>query len=87
MAPAQGRLVAARMSTNVLHRLEKDVFPLIGKYPLKELKAPVILDMLRQIERRGAVEMARRQAQVCGQIHEMSVFGDRPGLSPIMHER
>ncbi|HJV73013.1 MAG TPA: integrase arm-type DNA-binding domain-containing protein [Noviherbaspirillum sp.] len=62
-----------RTSTNVLYRLEKDVFPLIGKYPIKELKAPVILDMLRQIERRGAVEMARRQAQVCGQIFRYAV--------------
>lgn len=62
-----------RTSTNVLYRLEKDVFPLIGKYPIKELKAPIILDMLRQIERRGAVEMARRQAQVCGQIFRYAV--------------
>jgi integrase len=62
-----------RTSTNVLDRLEKDVFPVIGKYPIKELKAPVILDMLRQIERRGAVEMARRQAQVCGQIFRYAV--------------
>jgi integrase len=62
-----------RTSTNVLYRLEKDVFPLIGKYPIKDLKAPVILDMLRQIERRGAVEMAKRQAQVCGQIFRYAV--------------
>lgn len=62
-----------RTATNVLYRLEKDVFPLIGKYPIKELKVPIILDMLRQIERRGAVEMARRQAQVCGQIFRYAV--------------
>lgn len=49
------------------------MFPLIGKYPIKELKAPIILDMLRQIERRGTVEMARRQAQVCGQIFRYAV--------------
>lgn len=30
--------------------------PLIGKHPIRELKAPVILDMLRQIEQRGAVD-------------------------------
>ncbi|MEN3367263.1 MAG: hypothetical protein V7606_4537, partial [Burkholderiales bacterium] len=36
-----------RTATNVLYRLEKDVFPWIGKHPIKELKAPVILDMLR----------------------------------------
>ena len=62
-----------RTSINVLYRLEKDVFPWIGKHPIRELKASVILDMLREIERRGAVEMAKRQAQVCGQIFRYAV--------------
>lgn len=57
-----------RTAKNIMHRLEKDVFPLIGKHPIAEIKAPVILDMLRQIEKRGAIEMAKRQKQVCGQI-------------------
>ncbi|SFC62300.1 Integrase [Collimonas sp. OK412] len=55
---------------NLLHRLEKDVFPLIGKYPISEIKAPVMLDVLRQIEKRGAIEMAKRQGQVCSLIFE-----------------
>jgi integrase len=62
-----------RTAKNVLHRLGIDVFPLIGKLPIAEIKAPVILDMLRQIEKRGAVEMAKRQAQVCGQIFRYAV--------------
>jgi integrase len=62
-----------RTAKNIMHRLEKDVFPLIGKRPIAEIKAPVILDMLRQIEKRGAVEMAKRQAQVCGQIFRYAV--------------
>jgi len=49
---------------NVLHRLEKDVFPLIGKQPIADIKAPLMLDVLRQIEKRGALEMAKRQGQV-----------------------
>jgi len=54
-----------RTAKNVLHRLEKDVFPQIGKYAITEIKAPLMLDVLRQIERRGAVDMAKRQGQVC----------------------
>ncbi len=75
-----------RTAKNVLHRLEKDVFPLIGKHPIAELKAPVVLDMLRQIEKRGAIEMARRQAQVCGQVFRFGIatgvteFDPIPGL-------
>lgn len=62
-----------RTATNVLHRLQRDVFPSIGRLPIAEIKAPVILDMLRQIEKRGAVEMAKRQAQVCGQVFRYAV--------------
>src|SRR5471032_1441065 len=47
-----------RTAKNVLHRLEKDVFPLIRKLPITDIKAPVMLDLLRQIERRGAIDMA-----------------------------
>jgi integrase len=62
-----------RTAKNVLHRLEKDVFPLIGRHPIAEIKAPVILDVLRQIEKRGAVDMAKRQGQVCGQIFRFAI--------------
>lgn len=62
-----------RTAKNILDRLEKDVFPLIGKHPIAELKAPLILDMLKRIEKRGAIEMAKRQAQVCGQIFRYAV--------------
>lgn len=29
---------------NVLHHLEKDVFPLIGNQPIADIRAPVMLD-------------------------------------------
>lgn len=53
-----------RTAKNVLQRLEKDVFPLIGKHLIADICAPVMLDVVRQIELRGALEMARRQGQV-----------------------
>jgi hypothetical protein len=58
------KLRAARKSTttNVLHRLEKDILPQIGKFSITELKAP-LLDALCPIEKRGALEMAGRYAQ------------------------
>lgn len=62
-----------RTAENILHRLKKDVFPIIGKYPITEIKAPVILDVLRQIELRGAFDMAKRQNQVIGQIFKFAI--------------
>jgi integrase len=73
----------SKTAANVLHRLEKDVFPSIGKRPITELKAPVILDVLRQIEKRGAVDMAKRQAQVCGQIFRYAVATGVAEFDPV----
>jgi len=72
-----------RTATNVLHRLEKDVFPLIGKYPIADIKAPVMLDVLRQIEKRGALDMAKRQGQVCGQIFRYAIACGKADTDPI----
>ncbi len=73
----------ARTAKNVLDRLEKDVFPLIGKQPIATIKAPVVLDMLRQIEKRGALEMARRQGQVCGQVFRYAIATGRAEVDPL----
>ena len=72
-----------RTGKNVLDRLEKDVFPLIGKQPISNIKPPVLLDMLRLIEKRGAMEMARRQGQVCGQIFRYAIATGRTEIDPI----
>lgn len=72
-----------RTAKNVLHRLEKDVFPLIGKHPIAEIKAPILLDVLRQIEKRGAVDMAKRQGQVCGQIFRFAIAEGKADTDPV----
>ncbi len=72
-----------RTATNVLHRLEKDVFPLIGKHPISEIKAPVMLDVLRQIEKRGALDMAKRQGQVCSQIFRFAIASGKADIDPV----
>lgn len=72
-----------RAAKNVLHRLEKDVFPQIGKMPIKDIKAPLMLDLLRQIEKRGAVDMAKRQGQVCGQIFRFAVAEGKAEFDPV----
>ena len=68
---------------NILLRLEKDVFPLIGRHPIVDIKAPVMLDVLRQIEKRGALEMAKRQGQVCGQIFRYAIASGKAEIDPV----
>lgn len=73
----------ARTATNILHRLEQDVFPLIGGRPIVDIKAPVMLDVLRQIEKRGAVEIAKRQGQVCGQVFRYAIATGKAESDPM----
>lgn len=77
----------SRTATNVLHRLEKDVFPLIGKQPIADIRAPVMLDVLRQIEKRGALDMAKRQMQVCGQIFRFAIASGKAEINPVPNLR
>lgn len=56
-----------------LARLENDVFPRIGNRPLAEVDAPLLLDTFRQIERRGAVDMAARVAAHCSSVFRFAI--------------
>jgi len=72
---------------DILHRLEKDVFPVIGRRAINSLRAPHILDNLRRIEKRGAHEMARRAVQYCGQIFRFAVITGRAERDPTIDLR
>lgn len=73
----------ARTAQNILHRLELDVFPLIGRQPIGLIEAPIVLDVLRRIEKRGALDMAKRQGQVCGQIFRYAIATGRAKVDPV----
>lgn len=63
---------------NVLRSLERDIFPKLGNYPLQSIDAPLLLDVLRKIERRGALETARRIRQ---RISMVFVYAISRGLA------
>ena len=67
---------------DVLHRLEADVFPYLGKRPIAEVSAPQILAVLRNIEHRGAHELARRARSVCGQVFRYAIATGRAERDP-----
>ncbi|MDD2863500.1 MAG: integrase arm-type DNA-binding domain-containing protein [Methylococcales bacterium] len=48
--------------------LERDIFAWLGNRPIAEIKAPELLEILRRIESRNAIETAHRALQTCGQI-------------------
>lgn len=57
----------------VLRRLEADVFPVIGSKPVTEITAPLLLMTVKKIEARGALDIAKRALETCGQILRYAV--------------
>ncbi len=64
-------------SSNVIGRLKRDVFPFLGARPIADITAPELLAVLQRVERRAAVETARRIRQVCGQVFRYAVATGR----------
>ena len=66
----------------IMRRLELNVFPLIGSRPIKDIKAPELLAVLRRVESRDALELAHRIRNICGQIFRYAVATGRTDRNP-----
>ncbi len=64
-------------SIRIIGRLERDVFPFLGKIPISEIKAPALLAVLRRIEARGTFELAHRIRTICSQVFRYAVATGR----------
>lgn len=54
-------------------RLEQDAFPWLGRRPVGEIDAPELLQCLRRVEARGAIETAHRIKDACGQVFRYGI--------------
>lgn len=54
-------------------RLEQEAFPWIGRRPIGEIEAPELLQVLRRVEGRGAIETAHRIKDACGQVFRYGI--------------
>lgn len=57
----------------IIARLEADVFPWIGKVPVAQVTAPLVLEVVRRIEARGVIETAHRALQDSSQVLRYAV--------------
>ncbi len=64
---------SANHSLNVMRRLDVDIFPYIGSRPIADIDAPELLEVLRRIEKRGALDVAGRVKQICGQVFRYGI--------------
>lgn len=69
-------------AARTLLRLEQDAFPWIGATPIAEVTAPKLLEALRKVEARGAIETAHRVRQACGQVFRYGIATGRCERDP-----
>ena len=65
----------------LLTRLEQDFFPFLGDTPIKEIKAPALLELLRRVEIRS-VEQAHKLRGTCNQIFSYAIACGKAEFNP-----
>ena len=65
-----------------LRIVEKDLNPYIGDKPITEITAPVLLAVLRKMEKRGAVETAHRARGIAGMAFRYAIATGRAERNP-----
>jgi integrase len=68
---------------DVINRLETHLFPKLGNRPIADIAAIEVLDALRVIEKSGALDMAQRMMQTCGQVFRYGVTTGRVARNPV----
>ena len=60
-------------AADIMHRLEKDIFPPLGSRPISEIKPKELLTVLERIASRGALDSAHRLRHHCGMIFRYAI--------------
>ncbi|WP_455871959.1 tyrosine-type recombinase/integrase [Serratia proteamaculans] len=66
----------------IMRTFEQDVFPYIGQRPIAEIKPLELLEVLRRIEKRGALEKTRKVRQRCGEVFRYAIITGRAEYNP-----
>jgi integrase len=70
-------------ANKIMARLERDVFPWLGKRPIAALTAMDVLPTLQRISDRGAKDTAKRAQQDCGGVFRYAIQTGRAQYNPI----
>ncbi len=73
---------SARYAERWVSLMKKDVFPSIGALPLSAINAPMLLNVLRKVEARGAHESAHTLRQWSGQVFRHGIATGRCERNP-----
>jgi integrase len=68
---------SADYADTILKRMKADIFPSLGRIPIRNITPPILLNALRRIENRGVFETTKRARQYCSQIFRYAVATGR----------
>lgn len=66
-----------------LRNMSKDLFPHVGRMLLPEITPPLLLGVLRKVEKRGARETAHTLRQTAGQVFRYGIQTGRCERNPV----
>lgn len=69
-------------AAKVIDTLEKEMFPTIGNSPIIEITAPMVLEAVRKVEKRGALDVASRVLQRTGAVFRYAIQTGRAERNP-----
>ena len=71
-----------RYAKLVLGRLDADIFPHLGRDDIDSIEPPRLLEVIRKIETRGAIEMAKRVKNHCSEIFQFGIAEGKCSRDP-----
>ncbi|KWN79039.1 integrase [Burkholderia ubonensis] len=71
-----------RHGVRIMKLLEREIFPSLGARPIDEISAPELLEVIRKIEARDAIELSHKAIQACSQIFRYAIATGRAERDP-----
>lgn len=69
-------------ASDIMEAFQNDIFPYVGARPVGEIKPLELLNVLRKIEKRGALEKMRKVRQRCSEVFRYAIATGRAEYNP-----
>lgn len=73
---------SAGYASDIMEAFRNDIFPYVGHRPISEIKPLELLNVLRKIEARGALEKMRKVRQRCSEVFRYATATGRAEFNP-----
>lgn len=73
---------SAGYASDIMEAFKNDIYPYVGTRPVGEIKPLELLNVLRKIEKRGALEKMRKVRQRCSEVFRYAIATGRAEYNP-----